>query len=320
MQYCYHVLHLVMQLSMVWNNKPIAIAPMMGWSTPAMQKVMRLLAPNMDFYAQMYHVEALIRRPELLDGYALDRFVLQLGGSSPERYAQLAPILKKKGIDRININVGCPSQKVQHGYFGACLMRTPKLVAECLNALGTTYAPTQLSIKCRLGVDHEDDLPFIRHFMETIITNSGIMTFIIHARKAWLNGLSPKQNRDIPPLNYPRVYALKSYYPDCFIMLNGGVKTVDQVLTHLNSCDGVMLGRLACDDAYQLHLIDAYINGYSAKTRFTLIESLDDYDYSMNLHLQSLYKGVKDSRRWRRELAQVEDKSDLLELAHQCSQ
>lgn len=307
-----------MQSLMAWRNQPIAIAPMMGWTTPAMQRVTRIVAPHMDFYTQMYHVDALIHRPYLIDGYDQYQCILQLGGSDPKQFEALAPILKDKGVERINLNVGCPSPRVQKGHFGACLMREPLLVADCMKALQSHYSTDQLSVKCRLGVDNDDDLAFVCHFIEKVTSHAAISTYIVHARKAWLKGLSPKQNRDVPPLNYPRVYTLKDLYPDHFIMINGGIRDVESVQSHLKKCDGVMLGRLACDDLYQLHCIDSFVNKKSIKSRRALLLALDDYDEQMGLHLQSLYKGVKNSRAWRRNLMDVKDTNGLLELAAQC--
>lgn len=303
---------------MAWRNQPIAIAPMMGWTTPAMQRVTRIVAPHMDFYTQMYHVDALVHRPYLIDDYDPHQCVLQLGGSDPEQFNTLAAILKDKPIQRININVGCPSPKVQHGHFGACLMREPERVAACLQALQPHFSTEQLSVKCRLGVDDDDDMAFVRRFIDVVSAQANITTFVIHARKAWLKGLSPKQNRDIPPLNYPRVYALKSAYPDHFIMINGGVTEIDSINTHLVHCDGVMIGRLACNDLYQLHCIDAAIHQVKPKNRYDLLKALGTYEEKMGLHLQSMYKGIKNSRIWRRDLVKVKNMDELLALAWQC--
>lgn len=286
---------------------------MMGWSTPSMQKVIAAFAPNATFYSQMYHVEAVIRRPEMLE-YDHNNFILQLGGSNPERFYQAGLVLKEIGIPSININVGCPSHKVQQGDFGACLMKKPELVADCLNALKTSYRVEDLSVKCRIGIDHDDSPSFLHNFIEIIHGKSSIDNFSIHARKAWLKGLSPKQNREIPPLNYERVYELKKLYSEFKIAINGGIRMLESTKKHLLYCDEVMLGRLAIDDLYTVHLIDCAIFNHSAKTREALITGITDYSPNMNRVLQSVYKHISNSKSWRQKLASINDKKDLLNL------
>lgn len=294
--------------------KFISIAPMMGWTNPSMQKLSQVIAPNMMFYSQMYHVEAVIRRPEKLT-YAPDKFILQLGGSCPDRFHEAGKVLSDIGIKQININVGCPSNKVQKGNFGACLMREPDLVADCLSGLLESYHHKQLSVKCRLGVDHDDSEDFLNTFIQTIHNKAKITNFIIHARKAWLSGLNPKQNRDVPPLHYDRVYNLKKLYPHLHIGINGGIQTWQSIISHFEKCDEVMLGRLLYNDLYQMHLIDAKFNDYEPKSREDLIKNILSYDKDMNRFVQSLYKGIPGCKDWRRELKNINDHQGLIELS-----
>ena len=294
--------------------KFISIAPMMGWTNPSMQKITQIIAPNMVFYTQMYHVEAVIRRPDKLT-YKPDNLIFQLGGSCPDKFREAGSVLSNIGIKRININVGCPSNKVQHGNFGACLMREPQLVSDCLNALLTHYDSTALSIKCRLGVDHDDSDDFLESFINTIYANTKVKHFIIHARKAWLSGLNPKQNRDIPPLKYDKVYRLKKLYPHLHIGINGGISALDDVFQHLSICDEVMLGRLLLNDIYKIHQIDAKFNQYKALTREAIIKKLSNIDKDMYRFLQPLYKGLPGCKEWRRNLPKIKDNKGLIELS-----
>ena len=305
---------LVMRSLTPLTPKTISIAPMMGWTNPSMQKLIKTIAPNMIFYSQMYHVEAVLRKPEKLT-YSAENFVLQIGGSCPEKFFRAGHILKSLGINKININVGCPSPKVQKGNFGACLMREPQLVADCLNALVVNYSVDQLSVKCRLGVDHDDSEQFLHQFLDTIHESTSIKNFIVHARKAWLSGLNPKQNRDIPPLNYDRVYTLKKKYPEFHIGINGGITGINSIINHLELCDEVMIGRLVLNDLYEIHRIDALINECTLYSRKELLGQLTHYDKDTGRFLQSLYKGLPGCKGWRRKLPEIKDLRQLLTIS-----
>jgi len=307
-----------MQSLLPLTNKVISIAPMMGWTNPSLQKLIKVIAPNMIFYSQMYHVEAVIRRPDKLN-YLSENLIFQLGGSSPEKFLQAGRVLKNIGIQRINLNIGCPSPKVQKGNFGACLMKEPNLVAECLSALKSYYNSNQLSVKCRLGVDHDDSEEFLHHFIDTISKETDIRTFIVHARKAWLSGLNPKQNRDIPPLDYKRVYRLKEKHPKFHIGINGGINKISDITKHLKICDEVMIGRLVLNDLYKIHEIDAYYNQYNTSSRGSLLENLKVYNKDTGRFLQSLYKSMPGCKEWRRKLPEIENLRQLLSLSQQNS-
>lgn len=303
-----------MQSLIPLTNKIVSIAPMMGWTNPSLQKLIKIIAPNMLFYSQMYHVEAVIRRPDKLT-YLPENLILQLGGSSPEKFQQAGQVLKTKGIKKINLNVGCPSPKVQKGNFGACLMREPNLVAECLNALASSYDSNQLSVKCRLGVDHDDSEAFLHHFVDTISKKTNIKTFIVHARKAWLSGLNPKQNREIPPLDYDRVYRLKEKHPKFHIGINGGINEINDITSHLQICDEVMIGRMVLNDLYKIHIVDACLNHYEPQSRASMLEKLTAYDRDTGRFLQSFYKGMPGCKEWRRKLPEIKDLRQLIQLS-----
>lgn len=296
--------------------KLISIAPMMGWTNPSMQNLINVIAPSMIFYSQMYHVGAIIHQ-NIHPTYQTNRLVFQLGGSCPENFFKAGKILKNIGIKKININVGCPSNKVQKGNFGACLMKDPELVSDCLNALTDLYEPSQLSVKCRLGVDYDDSESFLHNFISTIHNITDVNTFIIHARKAWLTGLNPKQNRNIPPLNYKRVYQLKEIYPDFHIGINGGIESIDDILEHSKKCDEIMIGRIVLNDLYHIHIIDSFLNESKPLDRVRLLEKLNLYDCSMNRVLQSLFKGLPGCKQWKKMLPEVVTQKELIELSNQ---
>ncbi|MEP6882739.1 MAG: tRNA dihydrouridine(20/20a) synthase DusA, partial [Dokdonella sp.] len=219
---------------------------MMDWTDRHCRYFHRLLSPHARLYTEMVTSPALIHgdRERLLGfGAAEHPVALQLGGSDPRELAEAARIGEQFGYDEINLNVGCPSDRVQSGRFGACLMREPQLVADCFAAMRDAVS-IPVTIKCRLGVDAQDEVADLQHFIETVATQ-GCTVFVVHARKAWLKGLSPKENRDVPPLNYERVYQLKRDFNSLTIIINGGIDKLVDVETHLEHTDGVMLGRTA---------------------------------------------------------------------------
>jgi tRNA-dihydrouridine synthase A len=239
---------------------------------------------------------------------------LQLGGSDPRQLSVCARLGQEAGFDEINLNVGCPSDRVKSGRFGACLMLDPKLVADCVRAM-IEAVTIPVTIKCRIGVDHVDSYEALVHFVETI-KNAGCNTFIIHARKAWLNGLSPKQNRDIPPLQYDRVKAIKRDFPMVSIVLNGGIRHLSEIDEHLPDVDGVMIGREAYSNPYFLAEIDKkyYPQENASPTRIEVIEKMLPMIEnalknkiklsSITRHLLGLFQGQPGARQWRRTLSE----------------
>jgi tRNA-dihydrouridine synthase A len=231
---------------MQYQQHRIAVAPMMDWTDRHCRFFHRGLTRRALLYTEMLTAEAVIRGArERLLGYDAEEhpLALQLGGSDPARLAEAAGIGAAFGYDEINLNVGCPSDRVQSGTFGACLMRTPKLVGVCVEAMKRAVE-IPVTVKCRLGVDEQDAEIALDELADCVIS-SGVDAIWVHARKAWLSGLSPKENREVPPLDYARVYRLKARLPDVFIGINGGVQSLDEASAHLKYVDGVMLGRAA---------------------------------------------------------------------------
>jgi tRNA-dihydrouridine synthase A len=243
-------------------NRLFSIAPMMDWTDRHCRFFHRGLSRHALLYTEMLTAEAILHgdRDRLLGFVAAEQpVVLQLGGSDPAKLGEAARIGADYGYAEINLNVGCPSDRVQEGRFGACLMAEPDLVASCVSAMaGAVSVP--VTVKCRIGIDEQDAESDFRHFIDTVAT-SGCRVFVVHARKAWLKGLSPKENREIPPLDYARVYRLKAERPDLTIILNGGITTLDDCEQHLRHADGVMLGRAAYHDPYLLADADRRLFG-----------------------------------------------------------
>ena len=240
----------------------LSVAPMMDWTDRHCRVFHRLLAPHARLYTEMVHAQAVIHgdRERLLGFDAVEHPVaLQLGGSNPAHLAQATRIGADWGYDEVNLNVGCPSDRVQAGRFGACLMKEPALVADCVAAM-IAAAPAQVpvTVKCRLGVDEQEDYDSFRVFIDTVAA-AGCRLFVVHARKAWLQGLSPKENREIPPLRHEWVHRLKRERPQLQVLVNGGLAEVEQVLEQLRHVDGAMIGRAAYHEPYRLHLMDRAI-------------------------------------------------------------
>jgi tRNA-dihydrouridine synthase A len=239
-----------------------SIAPMMDWTDRHCRFFHRGLTRHALLYTEMLTAEAILHgdRDRLLGFDASEQPVaLQLGGSDPAKLSEAARIGADYGYAEINLNVGCPSDRVQEGRFGACLMAEPDLVASCVAAMaGTVSVP--VTVKCRIGIDEQDAETDFRRFVDTV-ANAGCRVFVVHARKAWLKGLSPKENREIPPLDYARVYRLKAERPDLTVVLNGGITTLEKCEQHLRHVDGVMLGRAAYHDPYLLAGVDHLLFG-----------------------------------------------------------
>lgn len=277
----------------------------------------RLLSKSTLLYTEMVTSSALLHgdRDRLLAYDAAEKpLALQLGGSDPEALARCAAMAEAAGFDEVNLNVGCPSDRVQTGRFGACLMAEPELVATCVAAMrAATTLP--VTVKTRIGIDERDTYEELLAFIDTV-ARAGCRTFIVHARKAWLNGLSPKENREVPPLRYDVVKRLKVERPELEIVLNGGILTLDQVRAELAAFDGVMIGRAAYRDPFLLARADQDIFGLSAPpiTRQAAIDRWFPYVerelqagtslHQMVRHVLGLFHGAPGGRRWRRHLSE----------------
>ena len=294
----------------------IFIAPMMDWTDRHCRYFMRLLSPTVGLYTEMVTAAAL----QYGDAGKLLRFdpsehpvALQVGGSDPSQMALAAKMGADAGYDEININVGCPSDRVQSGAFGACLMSRPQSVADCVRAM-QSVVDVPVTIKTRIGIDDFDQYEFLRRFVSANI-KAGCDTFVVHARKAILAGLSPKENRSIPPLDYERVYKLKREFPDLTIILNGGITTIDECCQHLEHVDGVMIGRQAYQAPWFLtELQQAFGNSAAAPDRYDIIRKMEPYierelSHDAELkhitrHVLGLFAGQPGARAWRRYLSE----------------
>lgn len=293
----------------------VAVAPMMEWTDRHCRFFLRLLSRHALLYTEMVTAQAVVHGDrERLLGFdpAEAPLALQLGGSEPATLAQAALAGAHYGYDEINLNVGCPSDRVQSGRFGACLMAEPALVRDCVAAMQAAV-DIPVTVKSRIGIDDRDDYGFLRDFVGTV-AESGCDTFIVHARKAILAGLSPKENREVPPLRYEFVYRLKQEFPQLNIMLNGGVRDLDAVRAHLAKVDGVMIGREAYHNPYFLAELDRELHGVEPPTREAVMTAFMDYVEArlaeglrltaMTRHVLGLYLGRPGARRWRRQLSE----------------
>ncbi|MGI9251109.1 MAG: tRNA dihydrouridine(20/20a) synthase DusA [Pseudohongiellaceae bacterium] len=293
------------------------VAPMMDWTDRHDRMFLRQFSRHALLYTEMVTAAALRHGDAdyLLAHNPVEQPVaLQLGGSDPDELMAAAVLGAGAGYREINFNVGCPSDRVQSGRFGACLMAEPELVAKCVTAMAAAVS-VPVTVKCRIGIDEQDNEAFLFQFIEQIAT-SGCKTFIIHARKAILSGLSPKQNREIPPLNYERVIAAKAHFPELEIIINGGIDSLVQARTFLQAVDGVMLGREAYQNPYLLHQVDSEIFGETAadRTRQQYLEQFLPYVeqelargtplHHITRHTLGLFRGVKGGRQYRRHLSQ----------------
>jgi len=305
-----------------YKDKIFAVAPMMDWTDRHCRVFHRSLTRAALLYTEMVTAQAIIRgdRQKLLSFDVQEHpLALQLGGSDPLLLAEAAKIGEGFGYDEINLNVGCPSDRVQGGHFGACLMAEPLLVAECFAAMqGAVKVP--VTIKCRIGVDDQDEETALDTFVGTVAA-AGCKTFIVHARKAWLQGLSPKENREIPPLNYDLVRKLKEAHPHLHIELNGGLESVAESLPHLETLDGIMLGRVAYHQPWQLTQVDPTFLNASApvSTRREAVEAMLPYVerhlatgaplHHITRHMLGLYHAQAGGRLWRQVLTVEGQKS-----------
>ncbi|WP_430742031.1 tRNA dihydrouridine(20/20a) synthase DusA [Shewanella mangrovi] len=298
------------------HYRRFSIAPMLEWTDRHYRYFARLMSSQTLLYTEMVTTGAILFGKGDYLSYNEEEhpLALQLGGSDPLALAQCAKIAAERGYDEVNLNVGCPSDRVQNGRFGACLMAEPQLVADCVKAM-QDVVDIPVTVKTRIGIDEQDSYPFLTDFIDTV-SATGCDTFIIHARKAWLNGLSPKENREIPPLDYPRVYQLKQDYSALNISINGGVKTFDDMATHLEHLDGVMVGREAYQNPYMLAEVDQRLYGMekAVLSRDAVVDLMLPYIERhlqqggrlnhITRHMTGLYQGVAGGRRWRRYLSE----------------
>ncbi|NDY96599.1 tRNA dihydrouridine(20/20a) synthase DusA [Wenzhouxiangella sp. C33] len=288
---------------------------MMDWTDRHCRYFHRQLNGAALLYTEMVTTGAVIHgdRDHLLGFDPAEHPVaLQVGGSEPDELAQAGRIGAGYGYDEINLNVGCPSERVQKGSFGACLMKEPELVRDCMAALREAV-DVPVTVKTRIGVDEQDSFHFLQDFVATV-AESGVRTFIIHARKAWLKGLSPKQNREIPPLAYARVHQLREAFPGLRFILNGGLREVDSALAELAHVDGIMLGRAAYQHPWILVELGDRLGQPVADSRSSVIEAMADYaaDHiarggrlqQVARHMLGLFHGCPGARRWRQILSQ----------------
>ncbi len=294
-----------------------SVAPMMDWTDRHCRFFHRVLTRRARLYTEMVTTGAIIHGPRarlLAFAPAEHPVALQLGGSEPADLAACARIAEDLGYDEINLNIGCPSERVQKGAFGACLMREPDLVAACVAEIRAAVR-IPVTVKCRIGVDDQEPRDALFGFVGKI-ARAGCETFVVHARKAWLKGLSPKDNRDIPPLDYDLVYALKRERPDLTIIINGGVTTLEQTKMHLEHVDGVMMGRAAYQTPWVLANADRALFGEDppVRTRREAVMAFMPYIArelregtplnAMTKHLLGLFNGLPGARAFRRHLSE----------------
>jgi|TARA_B110000914_G_C15519070_1_gene475682 tRNA-dihydrouridine synthase A len=297
------------------DSHKICVAPMMQYTDMHDRFLLRLISKNIFLYTEM------ISTGSIIFGNCLNQFDfnneehpvgVQLGGSNPKHLAECAKVAEKYGYDEINLNVGCPSERVQKGRFGACLMLEPELVAECVSEMSKSV-DLPVTVKCRLGIDDREDYEFLSNFVE-IVKSAGVSTFIVHARNGLLKGLSPRQNRNIPPLKYDYVYRLKQENKDLNIIINGGIKDLTESKNHLEKVDGVMIGRASYDNPFMLADVDELIFNETTN-RKNKVEILNEYlDYvtvmhskghdlsRMLKHLFGLSKGDTQAKAFRRKV------------------
>lgn len=297
------------------------MAPMLDWTDRHCRYFYRILSKQAVLYTEMVTTGAILhgnQQRHLEFDMQEQPVALQLGGSNPQDLARCAELAEQYGYNEVNLNVGCPSDRVQNGRFGACLMAEPELVAECVAAMRQAVS-IPVTVKSRIGIDDRDSYPELTRFVSTV-ADGGCKTFIVHARKAWLSGLSPKENREIPPLRYEVVQQLKQDFPQLDIIINGGITTLDMSLELLNQVDGVMLGREIYHNPYLLSAVDGRLFGkaYPLKSRQEVILAFLPYVRqqlergvrlnTMSRHLLGLFHGVDGARAWRRHISENANK------------
>ena len=306
------------------NHSLVSVAPMMDWTDKHCRFFYRLISKNVQLYTEMITTKAILRgdKNRLLDFNAGENpLVLQLGGSDPKEMAECALIAQEWGYDEVNINVGCPSDRVLSGSFGACLMKEPNLVAQCVETM-IERCDVPITVKHRIGIDDMESYEQLSEFID-LISQKGCQHFIVHARKAWLTGLSPKENRTIPPLNYPWVYQLKKDFPNLKFSINGGIDSCEDIVGHLENVDGVMLGRSIYHNPFLLEQIELEIfkSNVGSLNRELILSKYMSYISaqlqqgvpirSMTRHILGLYHGEANAKLFRRLLS-----GKVVELDH----
>ncbi|WP_299378547.1 tRNA dihydrouridine(20/20a) synthase DusA [uncultured Kiloniella sp.] len=298
-------------------NRKVCVAPMLDWTDRHYRYFARLISKHAVLYTEMITTGALIhgdRDRYLQFNRQESPLALQLGGSNPEELATCAKMAEDLGYDEVNLNVGCPSDRVQNNMIGACLMGHPELVADCVSAMKNA-ASIPVTVKHRIGIDDQDSYEELHHFVNTVAV-AGCSTFIVHARKAILQGLSPKENRDIPPLKYDVAYQLKQDFSSLELIINGGIKTIDECREHINHLDGVMVGREAYQNPWLLSHVDEALYGSkpSDMTRLQVVEAMIPYiEEEMNKgsylghitrHILGIFHGMPGGKKFRRYISE----------------
>ncbi len=294
-----------------------SVAPMLDWTDRHCRYFHRIMSKEALLYTEMVTTGAIIHGKGDFLAYNEEEHpvALQLGGSSPIDLARCAKLAQERGYDEINLNVGCPSDRVQNGMFGACLMGEADLVAQCVTAM-RDVVDIPVTVKTRIGIDDQDSYEFLKDFIHVVSEKGGCDNFTIHARKAWLSGLSPKENREIPPLDYPRVYQLKQDFAHLTMAINGGIKTFEEMEEHLKHMDGVMVGREAYQSPYLMAEVDQRLFGSDRPVmkRREVVEAMYPYiekqlangSYLGHItrHMLGLFQNMPGARQWRRHISE----------------
>jgi tRNA-dihydrouridine synthase A len=307
-------------------NQKFSVAPMLDWTDKHCRYLHRLISHDVVLYSEMITTPAILKGDkDKYIGFNQEEkpVILQLGGSDAEDLATSCQVAQEFGYDGVNLNVGCPSDRVQKGRFGACLMNEPPLVVACVTAM-MNAVDIPISIKCRIGVDNNDSFENLQAFVDTV-ANAGVGTIAIHARKALLKGLSPKQNRSVPPLNYDYVYRIKQLFPELTIVINGGINTLTEVNDHLKQVDGVMLGRAIWNNPWLLHDLQNQLftntnESNNENTRDSVLKKYIHYCQSevnkgVKLHwllppVLNLFHGLPGNKKWKSHLVTEAPKRD----------
>ncbi len=294
-----------------------SVAPMLDWTDRHCRYFHRIMSKEALLYTEMVTTGAIIHGKGDFLAYNEEEHpvALQLGGSNPIDLARCAKLAQERGYDEINLNVGCPSDRVQNGMFGACLMGEAELVAQCVTAM-RDVVDIPVTVKTRIGIDEQDSYEFLKDFIHVVSEKGGCDNFTIHARKAWLSGLSPKENREIPPLDYPRVYQLKQDFAHLTMAINGGIKTFEEMEEHLKHMDGVMVGREAYQSPYLMAEVDQRLFGSERPVmkRREVVEAMYPYiekqlangSYLGHItrHMLGLFQNMPGARQWRRHISE----------------
>lgn len=316
---------LKMQNMKLDQHARLSVAPMMDWTDRHCRFFHRILSREVLLYTEMVTAPALVRggATYLLDFAPEEAPVaVQLGGSDPQELAEATRICVDKGYDEVNLNVGCPSDRVQSGAFGAVLMKSPELVARCVTAMRAVAGDVPVTVKCRIGVDDQEPAQVLPAFLSTM-KDAGVTRMTIHARKAWLEGLSPKQNRDVPPLDYALVHEMKQRFEDMHLSINGGIADMDTILAQAQIMDGVMVGRAAYHQPYDiLGTADAQVYGatHPQVSREEAVLAMEDYIgrhlaaggklAQVTRHMLGIFAGQPGARRWKRVLSEGAHRAD----------